>query len=160
MGNRFGNLQGSGGGSKSSAEAYKKRRKSEHGYYKLAFVENYAKITERDIELRLEYAKDAVGRFMGVPKQMVTFRKKSTKQTTVSLDEILYVKVGVDTVGKISIRVLRAFSYSNMDIIFQVKRLQDRSDTKYSLSRRTQGRSKSYIRAQTKKRRKKSKMTR
>lgn len=97
---------------------------------------------------------------MGVPKQMVTFRKKSTKQTTVSLDEILYVKVGVDTVGKISIRVLRAFSYSNMDIIFQVKRLQDRSDTKYSLSRRTQGRSKSYIRAQTKKRRKKSKMTR
>lgn len=105
----------------------KKQRQSHKGYYKLGFVEPFTGMTERDLEIRQEYSKDLISKFCGVPKDMVYFRKKSSKQTIVSLDEVFYVKIGKETVGKLSIRIQRMFKTNNMTIIYQEKKLRDGS---------------------------------
>jgi len=121
MGNLNGNLYGLG----SYKNNVSKEWQSKKGYYKLAFVETFNKMTERDIEIRQEYAKDLIATYIGVPKSMVTFRKRSTKTTIASLDEVFYVKVGKITVGKLSIRVQRTFSQTSLNLIFQEKRIRD-----------------------------------
>src|SRR5699024_8398407 len=88
----------------------KKQRQSYRGYYKLGFVEPYNGVSERDVEIRQEYAKDLISKYTGIPKNMIQFRKKSTNQTIVSLDEVFYVKTGKEILGKMSIRVQRMFT--------------------------------------------------
>lgn len=127
MANKNGNLFGMGGSGK---EAFKKRKQGTKGFYKLAFIETYENVTENDVEIRRKYAIDAIARYVGVPNKMVSLRKKSTNQTLTSLDEVFYVKLGVDTIGKVSLRVQRMFSRVNLDIIFQEKRLSDNSKSK------------------------------
>lgn len=127
MANQYGNPYG---GSKSSAkkkDIIKKQRQTNLGYYRLGIVETYNKMTSRDIDIRQEYAKDLIGRYIGAPKDLITFRKKSTTQTALSLDEVFYVKIGKETVGKVSIRVQRLFSSSNLTFIYQEKNLRDGS---------------------------------
>lgn len=126
MSNINGNLLGLGGSKNNRA----KQRKSHKGYYKLAFVEPYERMTERDVELRQEYAKDLIGKYTGLPKDLIQFRKKSSKQTIVSLDEVFYVKTGKEPIGKLSIRVQRLFKSVSLTIIYQEKRLSD--DSTYS----------------------------
>lgn len=121
MSNLDGNLYGLG--------HYKDNRRKEwesnKGYYKLAFVETFDKMTERDIEVRQEYAKDLISTYMKVPKDLVSFRKKSSKTGIASLDEVFYVKVGTNTVGKISIRIQRTFKEATLGIVYQEKRIRD-----------------------------------
>lgn len=124
--NANGNLYGSG----SSKNNVAKQRKSHKGYYKLGFVEPYERMTERDIELRQEYAKDLIGKYTGLPKDLIQFKKKSTNQTILSLDEVFYVKTGIEPIGKVSIRVQRLFKTVSLTIIYQEKRLS--GDTTYS----------------------------
>lgn len=150
--NRTGNLMASGDGS----NAVSKLKKSHKGYYKLAFVEPYDKMTERDIELRQEYAKGAISQYLKVPKEMITFRKKSTNQTIISLDEVFYVKRGVETIGKVSIRVQRLFSSNNMTIIFQIKAIRENNNYK----RNSQGSYKKNTKSKTRSKKKRSKDTR
>lgn len=103
-------------------EAAKRRSKSTKGYYSMAFTEPFDRLTERDIEIRYEYAKDAVARYYGISKEFVQLRNKSSKPSGVNLDEVFYVYVGQHPVGKISIRITR-FSISNnrMLLIYQHK---------------------------------------
>lgn len=122
MANKNGNLFAMGGDSK---KAYKSRRTGTKGYYKLGFVESYSDVTENDVSIRNKYAADAIARYLKTPHDLISFRKKSTKQTLISLDEVFYVKAGDFTVGKVSIRVQRMFSKINLDIIYQDKHLTD-----------------------------------
>lgn len=131
-----------GGGKSSKSKIISKRKKTHLGYYRLGFVEPYVKMTERDIEIRQEYAKDLVSRYVGAPKDMIQFRKKSSTQTSLSLDEVFYVKIGKETIGKISIRVQRMFTSSNLTFIYQEKNLRDGStysrDKQGAYKRKTQ----------------------
>lgn len=113
-------------------------------------------MTERDIELRQEYAKGAISGCIHIPKDMITFRKKSTNQTAISLDEVYYVKRGKDTIGKVSIRIQRMFTRSSMTIIFQVK--STREDNNYS--RNAAGSYKKNTKSKKRSNKKKSKDTR
>lgn len=124
MANPNGNLLGMGKGSKNQI---KKQRRSHRGHYKLGFVEPFVGVSERDVELRKDYGKDLIGRFVGYPKDLIKFRKKSSEQTIVSLDEVYYVKVGKETIGKLSIRVQRLFTSINITFIYQEKKLSDGS---------------------------------
>lgn len=121
MGNLDGNLYGLGGYKNNTQKEWESRK----GYYRLAFVESFNKMTDRDIDIRQEYAKDLIATYARVPKDMVVFRKKSSKTSLVSLDEVFYVKLGKSTVGKISIRVQRTFKEATLSFIFQEKRIRD-----------------------------------
>ena len=120
-----GNLFGLGG-----KGSFKKRRKSTKGYYKVAFIESYTDITENDLAIKDKYLIDAVSRHLGVPKEMVSLRKKSTNQTLASLDEVYYVKIGVDTMGKVSMRTQRMATKINMEIVYQERNLTDNTNQK------------------------------
>ncbi len=125
MGNLNGNLYGLGKYNNNTQKEWESRK----GYYRLAFVESYNKMTTRDVEIRQEYAKDLIANYAKVPKDMVVFRKKSSKTSIVSLDEVFYVRIGKSTVGKISIRVQRTFSEATLSFIFQEKRIRDVAKT-------------------------------
>lgn len=121
MGNLNGNLYGMG----HYKDNVKKEWESNKGYYRLAFVETYNKMTTRDVEIRQEYAKDLISIYARVPKDMIVFRKKSSKTSLTSLDEVFYVKIGKSTVGKMSIRVQRTFREATLAFVFQEKRIRD-----------------------------------
>lgn len=103
-------------------EAARRRSKSTKGYYSMAFTEPFDRLKERDVEIREEYAKDAVARYYGVHKSFVQLRNKSKKPSGINLDEVFYVYVGQHPVGKISIRVTRFSEKNNrMVLIYQHK---------------------------------------
>lgn len=130
-GNPYGNLFGSG----HYDDNVKKEWESNKGYYRVAFTECYEGLTEREIELRQEYAKELVAMYIGTTKELVSFRKKDTSTTRVSLDEVFYVKVGNATVGKISVRVQRAFRSKDVYFVFQEKRIRDYQRTNRNKTR-------------------------
>lgn len=104
-------------------KGYDRRSKSTKGYYTMAFTEPFEGLTERDIEIRQEYAKDAIAKYYGIHKNYVKFRKKTSKALGANLDEVLYVYVGQHPVGKISIRVTRlGTTHNRLLLIYQHKR--------------------------------------
>lgn len=121
MANKNGNLFGMG----SYGDNVKKEWESYKGYYVLAFTEAFDGITEKDVGIRLEYGTDLISRYLGVKKDLVYYRKKSSKTTKVSLDEVYYVKLGSASVGKLSIRVQRTFRGINLLFLYQEKRIRD-----------------------------------
>lgn len=103
-------------------KANERRSKSTKGYYSMAFTEPFERLTTRDIDIRQEYAKDAVARFYGIHKNYVKLRNKSTKPSGINLDEVFYIYVGQHPVGKLSIRVTRFSEKNNrMLLIYQHK---------------------------------------
>ena len=112
-------------------EAAERRSKSTKGYYSMAFTEPFDRLTTRDIDIRQEYAMDAVARYYGIHKNYVHLRNKSSKPTGINLDEVFYVYVGQHPVGKMSIRVTR-FSETNnrMVLIYQHKNSVPRREVK------------------------------
>ena len=126
MANHGGNLLGSG----AYKDNIKKERQSHKGYYELAFVEAFNSMTEKDIDIRQGYAKDLISQYLSVPEEYITFRKKSEKKTLISIDEVFYVRVGTDTVGKLSIRVQQLFKDASMTFIFQEKALRPKNHKK------------------------------
>lgn len=83
------------------------KRMSTSGYYHVAFVKTYAGLTERDLELKIDYGKDLVSQHLSVPCDMVNLRRKTEKLTVTSVDTVYYVRVGREVVGKLAIRVIR-----------------------------------------------------
>lgn len=86
-----------------------KKKQSTRGYYHVAFVKEYQGLTERDFELKLDYGKDLVHQYTGVPYDMLSLRKKTERQTLSSVDSVYYVKTGKEVIGKLSIRAQRRF---------------------------------------------------
>lgn len=133
-------------------EAAEKRSKSTKGYYSMAFTEPFDRLSERDIEIRHEYAKDAVARYYGIHKSFVQLRSKSSKPSGINLDEVFYIYVGQHPVGKLSIRVTRFSKKNNrLLLIYQHKNSVPRRAVKSSYTK---------IRTATEKRRHHKKMQR
>lgn len=107
------------------ADAYKQHRKSTKGHYRIAFMNTYENVTEKDIELRVQYGKELVAQHIGSPMDMITLEPKRVhgKQTLTSLDEVFYVRVGLDIAGKLSIRTQRTWKTNSLIIIFQEKKI-------------------------------------
>lgn len=97
-------------------------RRSTKGYYVLDFTDSYTGVSERDVELRRDYAKGLVANYYNLDQRTLHLRKKSEKQTAISLDEVYYVKAGDKPIGKISIRVTRLFKDIAISFVFQRKR--------------------------------------
>jgi hypothetical protein len=116
--------RGTTGINENGKDAYKKSRQSLRGHYTVSFTKTYDKVTERDIELRRDYAKDLVAQDIGVPVDMITLKARTDKgkQTLTALDEVFYVKVGKDTYGKVSIRTQRLLTSRILIFVFQVKK--------------------------------------
>lgn len=113
-------------------KTYESRSKSTKGYYEMAFSEPFDRLSERDVEIRQEYAKDAIARYYGIHKNYIQFRKKDSTTSGVNLDEVFYVMIGKQPVGKVSIRITR-FSKTNnrMLLIYQHKRSVPKRDVKH-----------------------------
>ena len=126
MANQGGNLLGSGG----NKDNIKKERKSHKGYYELAFVEGFSNMSDKDVDIRQEYGRDLISKYLNVPEDYITFRKKSSKNTMISVDEVFYVKVGTDTVGKLSIRVQKLFKEASLTFVFQEKAIRPKNHKK------------------------------
>ncbi|AKC05083.1 hypothetical protein NGDEOPKE_00163 [Enterococcus phage vB_OCPT_Carl] len=97
------------------------KRLSTKGYYQVGFVKEYQNLTEKDIMLKLEYGKDLVSSYTGVPADMIKLRKKKEGQTLASLDTVYYVSIGKEPVGKLSIRAQRRFREVGLTFIYLEK---------------------------------------
>lgn len=148
--------RGTSGLNSNGTDAYKQAKKSTKGHYRVEFTEVFDRATERDIELRRTYGKELIARHLGTPADMVSLRakKKTGEQTLTALDEVFYVKVGQDTVGKLSIRTQRHWKGVTLIFIFQVKKValkppqkafsRTRGFKKQTASQRAQTNRKSY----------------
>lgn len=109
---------GLGDGSK----AVSKVKKSTRGHYRVEDSVMFTDVSERDLELKRDYAKDLVSKSIGISKDMLQLKAKGPAvQTIASVDEVYYVKQGKITVGKVMIRQQRTFKYNNLIIIFSKK---------------------------------------
>lgn len=117
--------RGTTGINNNGVDSYKQHKKSTKGHYKIAFMNTYENMTEKDIELRIQYGKELVAQHIGVPFDMITLKPKRIhgKQTLTSLDEVFYVRVGSDVAGKLSIRTQRTWKTTSLIIIFQEKKI-------------------------------------
>lgn len=104
-----------------TSNGHKKKRQSTRGYYHIAFVKEYQGLTERDFELKLDYGRDLVSRYTNIPAVMLTLVKKTEKQTLSSLDSVYYVKRGVETIGKLSVRAQRRFADRGLVFVYSEK---------------------------------------
>lgn len=111
------NYTGLGSGQSGSNQ----KKKSTKGYYHVAFVKEYKGLTERDLELKLDYGKDLVHHYTGVPYDMLSLRKKTERQTLSSVDSVFYVKTGKEVIGKLSIRVQRRFNDLALVFVYMEK---------------------------------------
>ncbi|QIG60906.1 hypothetical protein vBLinoVEfB7_163 [Listeria phage vB_Lino_VEfB7] len=103
------------------SESHKTVERALRGYYTVDFSNIYEHMTERDLEVRQAYAKDLISQRTGIPLDMILFRKKTEKQTLTAIDEVFYVKQGVKTIGKVSIRSQRLLSSNMLIIIYMSK---------------------------------------
>lgn len=107
------------------AEAYSNALKKKEGKYKPSFVEPYDNLTEREVGLKLEYAKDLLSKHLGVSRELIKLETKRSKKVTTltSLDEVYYVKVGTSILGKISIRTQRTWKSTSLLFVYQEKQV-------------------------------------
>ncbi|AYJ73536.1 hypothetical protein EFV12PHI1_RNA5 [Enterococcus phage EfV12-phi1] len=100
---------------------HNKKRMSTRGYYHVALTKEYRGLTERDFELKLEYGKDLVSQYTGVPIDMLVLRKKAEKQTLSSIDSVYYVCRGKEPIGKLSVRAQRRFKDLGLTFVYLEK---------------------------------------
>lgn len=113
-------------------DAYKQSLKSNKGHYRIEFTRTFENMTDKDVELRVQYGKDLVAGNLAVPVDMVKLRAKKTsgEQTLTSLDEVFYVKVGNVNYGKLSIRTQRLRKNALLIFVFQIKKIALKSPQK------------------------------
>lgn len=79
-------------------------------------------LTDRDIDLRIEYATDLLSNTMGVDSKFVHLKERTKSATAVSMSETYTVKVGVKEWGVVSIRTQGLSNKYSMFIIVQRKK--------------------------------------
>lgn len=105
--------------------AIENRKKSKKGDYKPEFVEMYSKVSDKDVELRKDYAIDLLSKHLGVRRELIVLddKRSSTINTVTARDEVYYVYVGQQVAGKISIRTQRTWKSIDLLFIFQTKQV-------------------------------------
>ena len=137
----IGNIAGKNywGTGSTKGNGYNTLRKSAKGYYYTAFVKEYAGLSDRDLELKLEYGIDLVSQYTGVPKDMLSTRKKSEKQTVTSIDTVYYIRRGQESIGKLSIRSQRRFRDKALVFVYLDKRVYPKEASLHQKTKRSQG---------------------
>lgn len=79
-------------------------------------------LTDRDIDLRIEYATDLLSNTMGVDSKFIHLKERTKSATAVSMSETYTVKVGVKEWGVVSIRTQGLSNKYSMFIIVQRKK--------------------------------------
>lgn len=101
-------------------DAIANHKKSTKGSYYVQFTKMYQSVSEKDVELRLKYAKDLLSDHLAIPVEMIVLKPKGKgTQTLTALDTVYYVKIGSITVGKVSIRVQRLWKGINLLFVYQ-----------------------------------------
>lgn len=116
--------RGTTGITNNGTDAYKQSLKSTKGHYRVEFTRTFENMTDKDIDLRLQYGKDLVAGHMAVPVDMIKLRAKKTsgEVTLTAHDEVYYVKVGNVNYGKLSIRTQRLRKSALLIFVFQIKK--------------------------------------
>lgn len=79
-------------------------------------------LTDRDVDLRIEYATDLLSNTMGVEPKFIHLKERTKSATAVSMSETYTVKVGVKEWGVVSIRTQGLSNKYSMFIIVQCKK--------------------------------------
>ena len=115
------NIGNNYGGNLNMPDATKKRRQSKRGHYHVAFVKEYADLSEKDFELKEEYGKDLVSLHEAIPYDIINLLKKEETITVSSVDSVYYVREGLEVVGKLSIRAQRRFRDLGLVYVYMTK---------------------------------------
>jgi len=101
-------------------EAIANHKKNTKGNYYIQFTKSYNGVSEKDVELKLKYAKDLLSDHLAVSTDFIVLKPKGKgTQTLTALDTVYYVKVGSITYGKVSIRVQRLWKGINLLFVYQ-----------------------------------------
>lgn len=79
-------------------------------------------LTDKDVDLRIEYATDLLSNTMGVEPKFIHLKERTKSATAVSMSETYTVKVGVKEWGVVSIRTQGLSNKYSMFIIVQRKK--------------------------------------
>lgn len=79
-------------------------------------------LTDKDVDLRLEYATDLLSNTMGVDSKFIHLKNRTKSATAVSMSETYTIKVGVKEWGVVSIRTQGLNNKYSMFIIIQRKK--------------------------------------
>lgn len=139
----------------STDNGHKEKRLSTRGYYHVALTKEYQGLTEKDLMLKVEYGKDLISQYTGIPTDMLVFRKKAERQTLSSIDTVYYVRRGKETIGKLSIRTQRRFKNLGLLFIYLEKNYAPKELRRVSNGQRSlQGKTKSAKRKDARNKRK------
>lgn len=111
------NLTALGGGAKGE----KVKRQGTKGHYSLSFTRTMDNVTEKDVELKLDYGREFIYINTGVPRYLIKFQIKEEHQTLASASYVYYVRRGKETIGKLSIKVLRFGKRTKIFYVYQQK---------------------------------------
>lgn len=102
----------------------KKYLQSKRGTYNMEFIRSFKDMTEMDIDLRIDYAKDLLHKLLNVHEDFIQFemKKGSGKSGITTRYEVFYVSVGKEVVGKMSIATQRAFLTNTLTFVYQSRR--------------------------------------
>lgn len=98
---------GNVGGMGTGGDTFPARWKSRKGHYDVALVQNYTRLTQKEMSFKHDYIKGIIMDYEGVPKDLIRLELQSTKQVTIFIDEVYYVHVGIYIIGKVSVRVMQ-----------------------------------------------------
>ena len=97
------------------------RKVSFEGYYKLIFVKSYGKLTDEEMDLRLNYGVSLIAQYMHTNKDFLFTNQVSSEQTATTLDEVYQVKNLKRSLGKLSIRSQYTIFGNQLTFIFRKK---------------------------------------
>ncbi|USL89348.1 hypothetical protein vBBceHLY2_00072 [Bacillus phage vB_BceH_LY2] len=105
--------------------AIENRKRSKSGTYTPSFIETYEKVTEKDVDLRKSYAIDLTSKHLGVRRELIKLddKRSSIVNTLTSRDEVWYVYIGNQVVGKLSVRTQRTYKGISLVFILQTKQV-------------------------------------
>ena len=109
------------------------KRHGTKGFYRVIFVQTMDNVTEKDVDLKLDYAREFIYTEIGIPRDFIKFQLKDQTQTMTSLDTVHYVRRGKEIMGKISIKVMRIGKRTQMYFIFQQRDYRPKDLTRKGL---------------------------
>ena len=112
-------------GSGDGSNAQQAMRRSQKGHYYVVASKAYSPMSDRDVELRKDYARSLASEKLHTPVATIRLEPKGKPKTGLTtLDEVYIIKRGVDVIGKVSIRVQVTFSSTTMIIVVFEKRIK------------------------------------
>lgn len=100
-----------------------KRWRSKSGYYEIVLQKRYAGLTDKEVECRVDFAKDLIAKYLQTKKSLLVLELKKENTTVNSLDTVYYVKQGAYYIGKLSLSTRYYPNKTDLVVLFFAKRL-------------------------------------